>query len=215
MFSFLKDRWALLASLILLSQITVYYGIARTEKTPEVAPWSEFPVSVGRWTNIHEQVMSPEILERLRPDDYIDRVYSDGGQELVGLFIGYFKTQRTGHAPHSPQNCLPSAGWTPISSEVVALPAGGTNTSPVNEYVLQKDDDRLFAIYWLQQNGRTLTNEIVAQFYAIPDLLLHGRTDIALIRIIVPFNTGQLISARERARQFAAKTYPLVRRHMP
>ena len=39
----------------------------------------------------------------------------------VSLFIGYFPTQRTGQSIHSPQNCLPGAGWTFASSKTIYL----------------------------------------------------------------------------------------------
>ena len=35
-----------------------------------------------------------------------------GAAMPIGLFIGYFATQRTGQTIHSPQHCLPGAGWT-------------------------------------------------------------------------------------------------------
>ena len=47
-------------------------------------------------------------------DDYTKRTYfAPGGG--VGLYIGYHASQRQGATIHSPLNCLPGAGWIPVS----------------------------------------------------------------------------------------------------
>ncbi len=53
----------------------------------------------------------------LRADDTLfDRRYVDPATgRVVILFIAFFKTQRYGQSPHSPNICLPGAGWEPIA----------------------------------------------------------------------------------------------------
>jgi EpsI family protein len=213
MMGFLRQRPVLIASLLLSSQGLVYYSWARTEVIPETLPWKEFPQKVGQWSSNSDMPIEQRFLDLLRPDDYVNRVYEQSGvSPQLGLFIAYFKTQRTGFNPHSPQNCLPGAGWKPVSLAIAPLITGeGDRRVDVNQYIVQKDNAQLAVIYWFQQGRRSFTNEIVAQFYAIPELMLHGRTDNSLIRVIVPVTNGAVDRSTKMAMSFSRDLYPQVR----
>jgi EpsI family protein len=217
MLSFLSGRTAQIATLLLLVQIGVYYGFARTEVIPPTPPWQQFPPVIGNYRMQQENSIGPEELDKLRPDDYIERVYQHtNGADWVGLFIGYFKSRRSGYAPHSPQWCLPGAGWTSVAAEDFALPVQAEEGAiPVKLYTIEKARNRLLIIYWYQQNKRSFADELKAQFYSVPELLLHGRTDVAIIRITLPIIEGAPGSARTKGIEFAQALYPLIRKHIP
>jgi EpsI family protein len=62
----------------------------------------------------------------LKADDTLNRLYvSPSGTHEAYFFIAFFKTQRDGQAPHSPKNCLPGAGWTPIEDTKISIPVPG------------------------------------------------------------------------------------------
>ncbi len=212
--AFLKSGRALLASAVLLLQALLYYGVSRAEVIPRTDPWNSFPDQIGRW-NGEDSPVDQDSIDKLHPDDYLNRVYSNGQPgDATALFIAYFKTQRDGRAPHSPQNCLPGAGWESVSNVVRPLSVAGLpRPIEINQYIVQKDDNRLVVHYWFQQNHRVFSNEIKAQFYAMPELLVHGRTDIALIRIINPV-TSSLGAAETTGLNFAATVFPVVRDHL-
>jgi EpsI family protein len=84
----------------------------------------------------------------------------------------------------------------------------------VNEYVIEKDGDRQMVVYWYHQGGRVLANEVMAQLYAMPDMILHRRTDTALVRVTSPAVGADLDRAREAALQFAGEVFPLIRDHI-
>ena len=48
-------------------------------------------------------------------DDYLSRAYYRADGAVVGLYMGYYGSQRQGDTIHSPLNCLPGAGWEPVS----------------------------------------------------------------------------------------------------
>jgi hypothetical protein len=48
----------------------------------------------------------------------------------------------------------------------------------------------------------------------LPDLILHGRTDIALVRIMVPVDGNDLTAAKASGVRFAQEAYPLIRQHI-
>ena len=211
---FLKSRTAIIASALLLLQALVYYGVARAEVIPNEAPWNTFPQQIGAWHG-QDAPIDQDSIQRLHPDDYLNRVYSlnqPGG--VLSLFVAYFKTQRDGRAPHSPQNCLPGAGWESVSNVVRPLSAADWNGPiPINEYIVQKGNEKLVVHYWFQQDHRVFASEFRAQFFALPEMLAHGRTDIALIRIITPV-TRSLDTAKESGMSFAAEVFPFVRERL-
>lgn len=214
MTTMLRRNAVWVAATVLAGQAAFYYGFSRVEVIPRIIPWQQFPTSIGNWKVVAEEPIEDEFLQRLRPDEYLNRIYADSstGSQL-SLFIAYFKTQRTGFAPHSPKNCLPGAGWQSVSSSIATLDIPDLATKlDVNEYVVSKDGMELSVYYWFQQGRRGFTNEITAQFYAVPELLLHGRTDTTLVRVISTRPSGE--TSRPPAMEFTRTIYPLVLTHV-
>ena len=58
----------------------------------------------------------------------------------ISLFIGYFASQRTGQTMHSPQNCLPGAGWTFESQKYTTIQDINGKNYNVGEYVISNGD---------------------------------------------------------------------------
>ena len=73
---------------------------------------------------------------------------------LVGLYVGYYGSQRSGELIHSPKNCLPGSGWTPLNSSVVAIDVGRGLPIEVNRYVVAHGDERSLVLYWYQSRAR-------------------------------------------------------------
>jgi EpsI family protein len=210
----LRKNAVWVAAVLLAGQAAFYYGFSRVEVIPKIIPWEQFPALVDNWKLAGEELIEDEFLQRLRPDEYLNRVYANtSSASQLSLFIAYFKTQRTGFAPHSPKNCLPGAGWESVSSSVVTLdiPAQATRLN-VNEYVVRKDGAELVVYYWFQQGRRSFTSEFTAQFYAVPELLWHGRTDTTLVRVIASKPAGE--GRRSPAVEFVQAIYPLVLAHV-
>jgi EpsI family protein len=85
---------------------------------------------------------------------------------------------------------------------------------PANEYVVEKAGDRQLVVYWYHQGEHVMSSEVMAQLYAIPDMILHGRTDTSLVRIIAPVSGGRVEGARDLAFGFARDIYPLIRQQI-
>lgn len=205
-----------IATGILLLQTVIYYSGSAKETIPSIAPWSQFPRQVSTWRESSETVLDSEVLGTLQPDDYLARVYVPAnGSQAISLFVGYFNSRRDGRAPHSPQWCLPGAGWKSVSSKVVSVRLPPTPESfPANEYLIEKGMSKEFVLYWYHQGGRTVANELVAQIYSMPELIFHSRTDTALVRIIVPVSGNDIAAARAAGTSFAQAIYPLIRKHI-
>ena len=107
------------------------------DRVPPSEDIAHMPVQIGQW-NGHDLPIDDGVLAVLGKGDFLNRVYTDGivGSPSIGLFIGYFPTQRTGQAIHSPQHCLPGAGWTFESSRYTSMMAADGKPYQVGEYVI-------------------------------------------------------------------------------
>ena len=158
-----------------------------------------------------------ETLDVLGAGDFLSRVYTQQGQSLpVGLFIGYFPTQRTGVTIHSPKHCLPGAGWVFESSQTVDLADADGKQHRVGEYIIANGENRQFVIYWYQAHGRSVANEYAAKVYMVADAMRMNRTDGALVRVITPIDANEgTAGARARAEAFTAQLAPMLPRFIP
>src|SRR5713101_6717746 len=122
----LSSKYAVVLTAILILQAAVYYAAeTRSEALPAVAPLTAFPQIVDNWQSVRETPIEKEVQDILKADDTLSRVYLDSAGQVATLFVAFFKTQRTGQAPHSPKNCLPGSGWLPSSSGFVDVKVAG------------------------------------------------------------------------------------------
>lgn len=163
-------------------------------------PLATLPLSFGAWHGV-DAPFEDRVVKALAVDDYLSRVYRGEDGAPIGLYIAYYKSQRTNEAIHSPQNCLPGSGWQPVSAGRLGLktPTGGS--AMVNQYVVQKGLQRQMVLYWYQSHGRIIASEYQAKIAMVVDAIHLHRTDSALIRINAPI-TGT--EADDRTVQFAA-----------
>jgi len=155
--------------------------------------------------------------------DYIQRTFGPDTAPLFSVYVGYYDRQVQGKTIHSPKNCLPGAGWEPLSSEQVPVPGGGAGT--VNRVLLANKNVRALVYYWYQGRGRIASSEYGVKWDLLRDAALYGRTEEALVKIVVPVNdavlgTGTIDDAAVReadalAMRVAAELAPAVDRVMP
>jgi EpsI family protein len=193
------------------------------DHVPSSRPLSELPATVGSRTAT-DIALDPEVLQVLGKGDFLNRMYlsdsrTSGNQETrapIGLFIGYFPTQRTGQSIHSPQNCLPSAGWTFLSSGLTDFTDAAGKNYKVGDYLITDGSSTQEVLYWYQMHGRSIASDYAAKLYTLADSIRYGRTDAALVRIITPLNQGEdRIEARDRAVRFAQQIAPLLPAYVP
>ncbi len=213
-------RRVVLLCLILLSGAAFVATASRTEEAPPRQPLALFPSAIDGWFGRAQPPLSDDVLKVLGADEYLNRVYQKGGA-YAGLYIGYYESQRQGDTIHSPLNCLPGAGWEPLSKTYMAIPvetAGGRREIRVNRYVIQKGLDRQVVLYWYQSHGRVIANEYRSKLFMIYDAVRLNRTDAALVRVITPqggADSGAEARAGDRAVEFVRAMFPLLDRYLP
>jgi EpsI family protein len=203
-------------ALLLAGTLLLLQARGNTDLIPASEPLPQFPREIAGWTG-SDMPIDQETLDVLGAGDFLSRVYTHEGQPLpIGLFIGYFPTQRTGATIHSPKNCLPGSGWVFDSSQYVDLKDANGNAHRVGEYIISNGEMRQFVIYWYQAHGRSVANEYMAKVYLVTDAMRLNRTDGALIRVISPIGPREDTSAaRARAESLTAQLAPMLSRFIP
>jgi EpsI family protein len=187
------------------------------EVFPARAPLASFPAQLGPWSGTDDAI-EKEVLDVLGPGDFLLRDYSmaDENQAAINLYIAYFPSQRAGDTIHSPKNCLPGAGWTPMESTRVTLSLPGHSPFPVTRYVIARGDARELVLYWYWAHDRGVASEYWAKFYLVADSMRMNRSDGALVRITSQMYSGESPAAAEqRLLPFAAEVVPLLGRYIP
>jgi EpsI family protein len=183
---------------------------------PTPPPLASIPPRIGGWSQSASVSIPQDALDMLGPDDYVARLYQDSHSPTVAeLFVAYYKTQLRAKNAHDPKVCLPGAGWNPTESHVeqVAVP-GSRGRIPVNYYQVSKDADREVVLYWFQTFNGVYTFEQQLKAHRIWDAIVDNRTDMALVRIIVPVTNGSQ-NATESATRLAQAMYTKMLEYFP
>ena len=193
----------------LLAGVIALHAATPAGSPPARDALAQLPARVGGWHSAGDVGIDPDSLTVLNADDYVSRAYVSGAN-TADLFIAYYASQQQGATMHSPLNCLPAAGWEPLSTERVQIPA---RPAPVNatRAVIQKGLDRQLVIYWYQSHGRTIADEFSSKAYLVLDSLRMHRSDAALVRVVTAMTDG----GDRVASDFTQALRPLLDRYIP
>jgi EpsI family protein len=127
---------------------------------------------------------------------YILRSYGPAAAApLFSVYVGYYDDQHQGKTIHSPKNCLPGDGWEPVESGPITI-ATASGPVTVNRYRVAKEGYSAMVYYWYQGRGRVAHDEFRVKYELLRDAALRGRTEEALVRIVVPV-TGENVAAAD------------------
>ena len=205
-----------IAAVLLAGTSLLLYARNSSEIIAAREPLTSFPRTVGVWTST-DIPLSQEVLDILGPGDFLLRDYRDRSSGAdADLFIAYFPSQRSGDAIHSPKNCLPGAGWSPVQSDRVTVNVPGHAPFPANRYLIAKGEDRRLVLYWYWAHNRAVASEYAAKFYLVTDSIRQHRSDGSLIRVTTMLAPNEsLDSGQQRLLSLAGNIVPLVNSYIP
>ena len=122
--------------------------------------------------------------------DYLLRLFEADSTPVFSLYVGYYRSQVQGQSIHSPKNCLPGAGWEPMSASIREVTAAGRGY-PVNRYLIANGPAQALVYYWYQGRGRVSAGELRVKWELLRDKALTGRSEEALVRIVVPLRGSE------------------------
>jgi EpsI family protein len=208
-------RFGLLLAVLIVGGILIntwaYLGEAHIERQE----LKNFPMQVGGWKQEGvDERFDAETMSVLRASDYLLRNYRLGNGAMANLYIGYYATQRDGATYHSPLNCLPGSGWTMEDPALITITLPNGKSFVANKYVIKNGNIRELMIYWYQGRGRAIASEYWGKIYTVLDSVRLGRSDAAMVRVMVPI-TASDAAALESATDFAAVTSGVLPEFVP
>jgi EpsI family protein len=203
------------AGLILVVQAGASRMLKIDEEKIGIPGLHALPWKLGPWETSAEQSIGPDVTAYLKPDEYILRDYLNPSNGVtIDLFVAYFKSLQNVYGPHSPRICLPGSGWLVSSSSVVNIPVPGrAGGIPVNQFTMEKANQRILVLYWYQNDRDVWAEEYHAKLRLLPDLIRYRRSDVSLVRLIAPLPS--VASNRELTScfQFTERLFPLLAEH--
>ncbi len=210
---------ALVTAALMTAALGLAWSLVPAQETapPPREPYALFPQELGGWAG-STQALAPGIVRVLGADDHLSAVYSRPDEAApVDLFLSWYASQTEGAQIHSPEVCLPGAGWEVFRIEPVTVALPGTRTGAVrlNRAVIQKGIERQLVYYWFQARGRQFTGDFAARFANITDSLSLGRTDGGLVRVITPIGDDGVAAADARLTRFLAASVDEIPHFIP
>ena len=204
---------------LMLGATSVFLANARRAELPVTrTSFDQFPMTLSGWSATIDPPLSQDILKVLGVDDYLSRVYYQSNGAAVGLYMGFYGSQRQGDTIHSPLNCLPGAGWEPVDEGrlTIANADGAGRDITVNRYIVQKGLARQLVLYWYQSHGRVVASEYTSKFFLIHDAIRMNRTDGSLVRVIAPIRiSDDEAPAQQLAESFVRVLFPVLPTYLP
>ncbi|MBL0169338.1 MAG: EpsI family protein [Gemmatimonadaceae bacterium] len=213
-----------LPSLVLGVGVLLISGMREQYAMSPREPITSIPTVMQGFAS-RDTIVSEEERRVAGMSDYVMRTFGPDSAFAFSVYVGYYDRQVQGRSIHSPKNCLPGAGWDILASERIPLP-GAAAGSRVTRVLLANKGMRVLVYYWYQGRGRVEASEYRVKWDLMRDAALHGRTEEALVRIVMPvegrtsrevasFADASVVRADSLARRIAGELSPAVTRALP
>lgn len=182
-----------LPAAVLLAGVLLISGVRQQYVMKPAAPLESLP-SVLEGVTGRDVVVPDEEQKIAGMDEYMYREFRVDSASVFSTYVGYYNRQVQGKSIHSPKNCLPGAGWDIMTSEAItvdgmmpaaAVASANARKPVVNRVVLANKGARALVYYWYQGRGRIASNEYRVKWDLLHDAALYGRTEEALVRIVI------------------------------
>jgi exosortase D (VPLPA-CTERM-specific) len=145
-----------------------------------------FPRNLGDWGQVGlPDRLDPEVERALQADDYHQiTLRNPAAGADVSLFMAWYLDQSRGGV-HSPEICLPGAGWEIAWLERTDITGTMGTVTPfnINRAIIERGETRMMVYYWFQQGDRRLAWDLAAKFWLMVDGISSGSTDGAIVRL--------------------------------
>ena len=199
---------------IMLAGCVMIFGVHQQKSVPLRSSLTALPATYEQYRS-KDQVVSDDERRVAGMSDYVMRVFQKDSLNGFSVYVGYYDMQTQGHTAHSPKNCLPGAGWEPLGSRAIPIRTADGVTHQVNRYLLVKGPAVALVYYWYQGRGRVAWDEYQVKWDLLRDAAVDGRTEEALVRIVIPVQPGESGSLEERAVPYDSLATSVARAFIP
>jgi EpsI family protein len=208
----MKPFAAYVPAVLLALGALLLMGVDRQHAMHLRAPLTGIPMQILGYEGI-DRTVTPEEQKVAGMNSFVFREYRTDSISAFSVYVGYYEQQTQGRTIHSPRNCLPGAGWEPLEVSPRIITANGGQVT-VQRYLLAKGSQRALVYYWYQGRGRISANEYKVKWELLRDAALRGRSEEALVRIVLPLN-GSEAAADSLATATAGILIPSIEQSLP
>ncbi len=199
---------------LVLSGLFINWFAAHSETEIARRPLVEIPSILGDWRQKGSEIRFDASVESvLRATDYTMREYNLPDGRIANIYVGYYASQRSGATYHSPQNCLPGAGWVMKDPQQITITTADGRTFEANRYIIQNGIYNEVMIYWYQGRGRTEASEYHDKINTVLDSITRSRSDGAIVRVMTSVGADEpaaLQAAADLSARLADNLTPFV-----
>ncbi|MEJ2033835.1 MAG: EpsI family protein [Deltaproteobacteria bacterium] len=164
--------------------------------------------NIKGWPLLQRVPLNTKVINALRLDDYLNRIYSNG-RDNVFLYIGYYGSLRKIGAAHDPLVCFPGQGWTLSDIHTGSLILEGVGqTISYSAMIAQEGERRELVLYWFQSYDRTNPGTFSQKITSLWQKMTTGSEDTAFIRLSTPIAGNSRLAAQEVLNNFIRNFYP-------
>ena len=206
----------LIATILILATGGLTYSLQNLRPQPDrVADFSQIPYEQDSYFG-DERRFDSASYEILKADTTTLRYFRGPDQTTLWLFVAYFSSQEYGSQIHSPRHCLPGGGWRIDGGVQPYTMTIAGRSFEANRMSIVFREQRQLMLYWFETRTGKIRNEFSLKFDLMKNALLRSPTDAAIVRVTIPFLSGETIDAATiRAEQFLESYYPSIEKSLP
>lgn len=204
--------------LMVVVSVAWYFSPQVEKVAVDRSPFVLYPTRLGDWVSSPPVLLDAAVEESLGADDYHSVVFRNPDERTyVDFFAAWYDDQSDG-GTHSPEVCLPGAGWEIAKLERIdiseRLPVEADYN--INRAIIQKGEARMLVYYWFEMHGRHVAWDFAAKFFLLVDGVRLGRTDGALVRLFTPIGPAETeFEAEERLQSMFLETVAVLPEFIP
>ena len=198
---------------VLLAGMGLYMSFHKDLEVPMGRSFEEFPASHAGWRMAGQSGLSTDVLQILKPSDYLSRRYVANDGTAVDMYLSFFNGGPDSGGIHSPKHCMPGSGWFEMSSQRTTLELGGETVKLVRA-VYAMGEQRELIYYWFDMRGKTMSDEYSLKLAEIKGSMFHNRRDQSFIRISVQARDN-VEAAQKQVEDFLRDFFPVIREYLP
>jgi exosortase D (VPLPA-CTERM-specific) len=209
--------WTACLALMLLI-VPLHTAVAnRDQVVPERPGLVTFPLRLGDWHG-QPSTIDARTQEALGATDFFLADYATpDGAAPVNLWVTYFADQVRSAAMHTPQQCLPGAGWEFVTLQTIDAPMANHAGEPfqLNRALVTNNDQRMLIYYWVEARGSQYLDPRGLKYGNLWSSVVDGRSDGGLVRLTTPIQPGVSVAdAEARLVDFMRVAYPRLEPHL-
>lgn len=148
-------------------------------------------------------------------DKTISRLYRNAAGNEIEVFVGYRQRQSGSDRLRSPKLVFPK-GWEYASLGPLEIALGNGQAIEAMWVETRKGPARKLVVFWYRMRGRSFASDVSNRVELLRGLLLHKRTDGAVVRLATDVKETETIDgAKRRLASFAVLLHPEIARLLP